>query len=90
MRSQDGNSTPKWGRHQKSGWELYVVKEKQVDETGFDSCAALTRAFSLADTLPRVTVTISRPRGRSVIVAPLRIDEAAAVNFLPARAETLP
>jgi hypothetical protein len=39
MRSQDGNSTPKWERHKKGG-ELYVGKEKRVDESGFDPCAA--------------------------------------------------
>ncbi len=39
MRSQDGNSTRKWERHKKGG-ELYVGKEKRVDESGFDPCAA--------------------------------------------------
>jgi hypothetical protein len=82
MRSQDGNSTPKWGRHQKSGWELYLVKEKQGDETGFDRLAS---AFLLAD--PRRAVTVSRPRGRSVIVAgSIVFLEGAAANFLPAPA----
>ncbi len=58
MRSQDGNSTPKWRRNEKSGWQRYTGKEKQQDQT---SSLPTTRSFFPADTLPRHDGRLARP-----------------------------
>ncbi len=50
MRSQDGNTTPKWRRNKKSGCQQYTEQINQVDQTSF---LPLTRSFFGRDTLRR-------------------------------------